>query len=455
MGQPKYSMKHILIIGAGRSATALIHYLSQESIQQDWKITVADLDIFLAEDKIKGHENAKAISFDISDRNSSAEIIKNMDVVISMLPAHLHAKVASICLEHEKHLLTASYNSDEMAAYSDEAKSKGLLILMEMGLDPGIDHMSAMKVIDRIRKEGHYLDTFETFTGGLLAPNSGDNPWNYKFTWNPRNVVLAGQGIVKFVQEGRFKYIPYHKLFRRTERIHIPGHGDFEGYANRDSLKYRQVYGLEDVRTLYRGTLRRPGFCRAWNIFVQMGATDDTYLMEGVKKLTHRQFINSFLYFNPHDSIELKLAHYLGLEMDGEEMYMLKWLGLFEEELVGLEFGTPAQILEHILNKKWALSPEDRDMIVMYHKFIYQDKNSGLKKEINSHMVVIGDDANNTGMSKTVGLPLGIATKLLLLGEIEARGVCVPTDSRIYEPVLKELESVGIEFKEFETELAN
>lgn len=443
-------MKHVLILGAGRSASALIDYLIKNAADLDLTITVGDLKKEFAEMAINGSDRANAISFNINDEQKSEEEIGNADIVISMLPAHLHILVAKKCLKLSKHLLTASYNSEEMNALNEEAKSKGLLFLMEMGLDPGIDHMSAMKVIDRIRNEGHELDTFETFTGGLLAPSKEDNPWQYKFTWNPRNVVLAGQGIVKFVQEGRFKFIPYHRLFRRTERIHIEGHGYFEGYANRDSLKYRKVYGLENISTLYRGTLRRPGYCRSWNIFVQLGATDDTYQMEGVKDMTHRQFINSFLSYNPDDSVELKLAHYMRLEMDGEEMYMLRWLGMFEEELVGLDEGSPAQILEHILKKKWTLNPDDKDMIVMYHKFIYIDKSDKEKKEINSHMVVIGEDAKNTGMSKTVGLPLAIACKLLLQDKIDARGVSVPTDPLIYNPVLNELESVGIEFVEKE-----
>ncbi|QNL22190.1 saccharopine dehydrogenase NADP-binding domain-containing protein [Hyphobacterium sp. CCMP332] len=443
-------MNKILIIGAGHSSSTLIKYLINEGQKESWEIIVADLNYDLAIKKSAGYSNVEGIKFDISDTPAAENTISNVDVVISMLPAFLHIEVAKVCLRQKKHLLTASYNTEEISALSSETKSNDNLILMEMGLDPGIDHMSAMRVIDKIRSEGHYLDTFETFTGGLLAANGKDNPWNYKFTWNPRNVVLAGQGIVKFIQEGRFKYIPYHKLFRRTERIHIPDHGYFEGYANRDSLKYRSVYGLEDVRTLYRGTLRRPGFCKAWNIFVQLGATDDTYQMEGVKELTHRQFLNSFLYYNPHDSIELKLAHYMGLEMEGEEMYMLRWIGMFDEEPVGIDKGTPAQILEHILKKKWTLSPEDKDMIVMYHKFIFRLKDSDELKEINSHMVVLGDDAENTGMSKTVGLPLAIATKLLMKGKIKARGVCVPTDPLIYEPVLNELESVGIIFNEYE-----
>lgn len=291
---------------------------------------------------------------------------------------------------------------------------------------------------------------FETFTGGLLADNTvKDNPWQYKFTWNPRNVVMAGTGNVKFVQEGRYKYIPYQKLFKRTEVIHIPGHGYFEGYANRDSLKYLDLYDLRGIKTLYRGTLRRLGFCKTWDIFIQLGATDDTYEMEDVAQMTHRQFINAFLSYNPHDSIELKLAHYLNLGLESEEMYRLKWLDLFSDELVGLEKGTPAQILEHILKKKWTIDESDLDMIVMWHKFDFIE--NGRPKQIQSHMVAIGEDQVNTAMSKTVGLPMAIAAKMILKGELKLTGTQIPTQAEIYEPVLAELQNLGFDFQERET----
>jgi len=310
--------------------------------------------------------------------------------------------------------------------------------------------MSAMQVIDRIRNKGNELIGFESFTGGLLAPSDDDNPWKYKFTWNPRNVVLAGQGVVKFIQEGRYKFIPYHRLFRRTEIVHIPKYGEFEGYANRDSLQYLDVYKLRGIKTLYRGTFRRPGYSMAWNIFVQLGATDDSYKMEDVENMTHRQFINSFLSYNPHDSVELKLAHYLNLDMQGDIMYKLKWVGVFSDELVGLKEGTPAQILEAILRKKWTLNPYDRDMIVMWHKFNYIDKsNNGRETEIHSSIVTIGENTTHTGMSKTVGLPLGIATKLILEDKIKSRGVIIPIIKELYEPILAELSTdFGFDFTE-------
>ncbi len=442
-------MKQIFLIGAGRSSNYLINFLLNEAEAHDLQLLVGDMDRGLAESKIKDHPHGKAIQFDIQDEEQAGKLIEGTDLVISMLPAKFHSVVGKICLEKGKNLLTASYNTPEMMELDNGARDKGILFLMEMGLDPGIDHMSAMKVLDELNEQGYVIHAFETFTGGLLAPHDNDNPWDYKFTWNPRNVVTAGQGIVKFVQEGRFKYIPYYRLFRRTERIFIPGHGYFEGYANRDSLKYREIYKLEDVKTLYRGTLRRPGFSRAWNNLIQLGATDDEYQMEGVGDMTHREFTNSFLPFNPNDSVELKLAHYLNLDMEGEEMYMLQWLGLFDDTLVGIDEGSPAVVLEHILKKKWTMTPEDRDMIIMFHKFIYHEKgNPEETKELNSHMVVLGEDDVNTSMAKTVGLPLAVAAKLILQEKIDAKGVCLPITREIYKPVLEELEKVGISFHE-------
>ncbi len=440
-------MQKILVIGAGRSSTSLINYLLDHSKKENWELTLAEKDVSLAEEKINGRAQAKAVSFDVSDADSLRKMVTENELIISMLPASLHLTVAEKCAEIGRHLLTASYLNDEINALAKQFEANGKLLIMEMGLDPGIDHMSAMKVLDRIKEEGHELTAFETFTGGLLAPDEEkENPWQYKFTWNPRNVVIAGQGFVKFIQEGRYKYIPYHKLFRRTEVIHIPGYGYFEGYANRDSLKYLDLYNLRGINTLYRGTLRRPGYCKAWDVFVQLGATDDTFEMENVGEMTHRQFINSFLSYNPNDSIELKLAHYMNLDMEDEIMYKFKWLGLFSDEPIGLKKGTPAQILEHILKKKWTLDKTDRDMIVMWHKFNYIE--NGEAKQIESHMVAIGDDETNTAMSKTVGLPLAIAAKLILQGKINLSGVHIPTRKEIYNPVLEELEQLGFEFSE-------
>jgi saccharopine dehydrogenase (NADP+, L-glutamate forming) len=440
-------MKKILVLGAGRSSTDLIGYLSKEGVKGQWEVMVADYFLGMAEEKTAGFSNASASHFDVHNVSATEKLLSQSDLVISLVPADLHVLVAKACLKMNKSLLTASYVTDEMRKLDQEAKEKGISIIMECGLDPGIDHMSAMKIIDEIRGKGYVIRGFESFTGGLLSPESEtSNPWEYKFTWNPRNVVLAGQGTVKFIQEGKYKYIPYHRLFRRTEIIQIPEYGFFEGYGNRDSLKYRSVYGLEEIQTLYRGTLRRPGFCKSWDIFVQLGATENNYQMDHVDKMTHRDFINSFLSYNPHDSVELKLAHYLNLDLEGQEMHKLKWLGLFDHEPVGLKKGSPAQILEHILQKKWGMNSEDKDMIVMWHKFNFLEGSK--EHELHAHMIVKGTNRVHTAMSKTVGLPLGITARLLLEGKINRKGVLLPIYQDIYLPVLKELEINGIVFVE-------
>ena len=442
-------MKKILVIGSGRSSTSLIKYLLDNSDLEKWTVTVVDFNLKLAESKIGNHPNGFSYQLDANDDVKRKEYIKSSDVVISMLPAHMHFKVLKDSVDCGVHVITPSYITDEIKTLNENALKNKVLVLNELGLDPGIDHMSAKKLIDQVKANGGDVKGFESYTGGLVAPESDDNPWNYKFTWNPRNVVLAGQGgSAKFIKEGKYKYIPYHKLFRRTEIIDIPGYGKFEGYPNRDSLKYRSIYELDDISTMYRGTLRKVGFCRAWNIFVQLGATDDSYIVEGSENMTNREFINSFLKFNTYDSVELKLRHYLRIEQDDYIWEKLVWLGIFEDKKIGLKDASPAQILQKILQEKWTLSPQDKDMIVMWHRVTYTlDK---IEKELISHMAYIGKDSNITAMSDTVGLPLGIATKMLLNGSIKTRGVVLPLDKQIYDPILKELKQYGIDFLEHE-----
>ncbi|MEC7617883.1 MAG: saccharopine dehydrogenase family protein [Bacteroidota bacterium] len=442
-------MKKIVIFGAGRSSTSLIEYLLSIAEEQNLLITLLDYNEELAKSKINNHKFGEAHFIDANNPNERLKFIKESQLVISMLPAHMHLGIVKDAIHEKVHVITPSYVTEEIRSLNADAQNNDVLILNEMGLDPGIDHMSAKKIIDEIEDNGGKLTGFESFTGGLVAPESDDNPWNYKFTWNPRNVVLAGQGgAAKFIQEGKYKYIPYNKLFRRTEIIEIEGYGKFEGYANRDSLRYRSVYGLNEIPTMYRGTLRKIGFCRAWNVFVQLGLTDDSYVIEGSENMTNRDFINSFLAYNPHDSVELKLRHYLGIEQDDYIWEKLVWLGLFEYKKIGLKNATPAQILQKILQNKWSLREEDKDMIVMWHKFNFSQK--GVDKEIRSHMVYIGKDNKFTAMSDTVGLPLGIAAKLLLSGKIKNRGVKLPIEREIYLPVLYELEQLGITFEEKE-----
>jgi len=320
----------------------------------------------------------------------------------------------------------------------------------EIGVDPGLDHMSAMQIIDRIRDNGGKMLLFESFTGGLVAPESDTNLWNYKFTWNPRNVVVAGQGgAAKFLQENTFKYIPYNRLFRRTEFLDVEGFGRFEGYANRDSLKYQEIYGLQDVKTLFRGTIRRVGFSRAWNCFVTLGLTDDSYTIDDSENMSYRDFINSFLAYSPTDSVELKFRHALRIDQDDMIWDKFLELDLFSAtKMVGLKKATPAQILQKILVEHWTLDEKDKDMIVMYHKFGYEK--DGKKYQIDSTMVTLGEDQTYTAMSKTVGLPVAIATLAILNGKIKTPGVQIPITKEVYTPILKELENYDIRFKETE-----
>ncbi len=441
-------MRKILLIGAGRSASSLVKYLLDKSVIENIKVIIADISLENAKKLAQNHPNATVLQLDIFNNEARKKVIQSADIVISMLPARFHMEVAKDCVTFEKSLVTASYISDELKALNKDVIAKGLVFMNEIGLDPGIDHMSAMQVIDRIKNKGGKMIMFESFTGGLVAPESDTNLWNYKFTWNPRNVVVAGQGgVAKFIQEGKYKYIPYNKLFRRTEFLEVEGYGRFEALANRDSLKYREIYGLEDVLTLYRGTIRRVGFSRAWNIFVQLGMTDDSYIMEGSENLSYREFTNSFLPYKPYDSVELKLRHCLKIDQDDVIWDKLLELDIFNpDKKIGLKDATPAQILQKILMEKWTLEEDDKDMIVMYHKFGYEL--NGKKKQIESNMVVIGDDQTYTAMAKTVGLPVAIATLKILNGEIKSPGVQLPITKEVYEPILKELQSYGINFKE-------
>ncbi len=440
-------MKKILLIGAGLSASTLIRYILENSEIHDWKLRVGDYSLETAKRKINSHKNAEAIKFDIYDEKQREEEIKNSDIVISMLPARMHHMVAEFCIKYKKNMVTASYVSDEIKAMKDDVKKSGILILNEIGVDPGIDHMSAMQIIDRIKDAGGNITAFRSYTGGLIAPRYDNNPWNYKFTWNPRNVVVAGQGsAAQIIVNGKYKYIPYHRLFKRISRTEVLDYGEFEVYPNRDSLKYRKSYDLEKIPTMIRGTMRRPGFSKAWNIFVQLGATDDTYTLEDSENMTYREFINTFLQFIPDLTIEEKICKVFNIDEDSSVMFKLRWLGIFKNERIGLKNATPAQILQKIVEKKWIFEKHDKDMIVMQHKFEYEL--NGKKKEITSSLVIEGEDHTHTAMSATVGLPVGIAVKMILTGKIKEKGIHIPVSKAIYEPVLEELKKYGIKFTE-------
>jgi saccharopine dehydrogenase-like NADP-dependent oxidoreductase len=441
-------MKNILLLGAGLSTYSLIDYLLKHADEYDWHITVADVNEEVARKKVNGHPCGEAIMFDIKDDMESWRTIAKADIVISMLPAFMLHLVIKKCIELRKPMLSASYITDEMKPYDELAKKAGIPILMELGVDPGIDHMLAMRVIDHIKEKGGEINSLYSFTGGLMAPESDNNPWNYKLTWDPRNVVLAGSGVSRYIQQGRYKYIPYFRLFDRIQKLKVLQYGEFEAYANRDSLKYREIYGLKDIPFMFRGTLRRPGFSKAWNVFVQLGATDDTYTIENSENMTYRDFINSFMNYEPNVPVETKLQRYCQNAADPVVFEKLKWLGIFDKQKIGLKNATPAQILQQLLEEKWKLDLGDKDMLIMQLEFKYQLGNEN--KMIVSAMAIIGESQVETAMARTVGLPLGIATKLLATGKIDKVGIHRPIDKDMYNPILDELQTLGITFDEKE-----
>lgn len=444
-------MKKILLLGAGLSTSTLIEYLLKHSTTYDWKVLVGDANIELAKSRIKNHERGEALTFNALDEKQRDELISGSDIVISMLPVKFHYLVACDCVKHKKNLITASYISAGIKNLEYDAVKNHVLILNEIGVDPGIDHMSAKRIIDKIKEEGGHITTFDSSTGGLVAPGFENNPWRYKFTWNPRNVVLAGKNGARFYHNKKYKHIPYHKIFSRIEKINIQNLGEFEVYANRDSLKYQLYYGLDDIDTMFRGTIRRPGFCSSWDVLVQLGITDDTFVVEDSENLTYRDFVNCFLAYNITDPVEKKVANYLGIAENSEMMEKLKWLGIFEKKKIGIPNATPALILQNLLENKWKLEPNDKDMVLMHHIFEYTKNNR--KYRTTSSMVVIGKDQTNTAMAQTVGLPIAIATKLLLLNKISFYGIKIPVMKEIYEPVLNELEEYQIRFNEDKTEI--
>ncbi len=442
-------MKTILILGAGMSASSLIRYLLAHSEAENWHVKIVDQNIDLVKKKIDGHPNAEALSFNALDSKERKPAIAHADLVISMLPAIYHVEVAKDCIEVRTDLITPSYISAEMRALNKEAIEAGIVIMNEIGVDPGIDHMSAMKVIDHIKAIGGTLTSFRSFCGGLLAPESDNNPWHYKFTWNPRNVIVAGQGpAALYMDNNEYKYIPYSQLFKKLDRFEIPPYGKFDGYANRNSLIYASTYGIEGIPTIYRGTLRRPNYCQGWDVFIQLGMTDDSYAMTNSETLTPRSFLNAFLPYELHTPVEDKFKKVLG-EENAYLFDQFESMGIFDDSYTyGIENASPAKLLQQLLEPKWKLEPGDKDMLVMYHEFEYQINQE--QKKITSSLVNLGVDEVYTAMSNTVGLPVAIAAKLILAGEIQEKGVTLPVNKKVYEPILKELESFGIIFEEKE-----
>lgn len=441
-------MSRILIIGAGRSSSSLIDYLLSNAKQHNWHVTIADANKQAVESKISKYKGiASAVEFDVHNVSLREELISGSDLVVSMLPAFMHGDVARDCVRLGKHLATASYVSNDMKELDAEAKNKNLLLLNECGLDPGIDHASAMKVIHELHEKGARITGFKSFCGGLVAPESNDNPWGYKFSWNPRNVILAGQGTAQFIEEGQLKFIPYNRIYTQIETIEVDGYGKFDAYANRDSIGYKEPYGLQEASTMLRGTLRFPGYCKAWNVFVKLGLTDDSYKIKNSDSMTYTDLLQSFLP-KGKAAVKEKLVEFMGKEIDSEVVSKLEYLELFSNKPIKLKEGSPAELLQNLLEEKWLLKHGDKDMIVMQHLFDYEL--NGATKKMTSSLVVIGDDEVHTAMAKTVGLPLAITIKNFLTGKFKLYGVQIPIVKEIYEPMLSELETMGITFVEKE-----
>jgi len=441
--------KQVLLFGAGRSAYDLIAYLNQTCLAGLWRCKVVDADAaLLAERKVA----FSAVQFEqvhLDQHEIVARLVAEATVVVSLLPPHLHIRLAHICIDQRRHLLTASYLSADIKALASTIASKGLLFLYEMGLDPGIDHMSIMDKLAEIASKGGEIQALLSFTGGLVASESDDNPWRYKITWNPRNVVLAGQGApAQYWWNGQIQYVPYHRIFKTLFPIEIPHLGSFEGYPNRDSVQYKALYDTPQIQTLLRGTLRRKGFCDAWQCLIDLGLTDDQKIIDSFENQTYRSLTQSLLppSVEPNPDLIAQFCTFWQLSPDDPILEKLAWLGLLQEEKIEGLCGTFAQVLQNLLEKRRRLTGNQRDMIVMQHQFTYK-----IDRQIyqtTSSLVQIGKPQYQTAMAKTVGLPLAIATSLLLEEKIHLTGLHIPTHPAIYKPALARLAQMEVVFQE-------
>lgn len=445
-------LKNILLLGAGRSSIFLIEYLLEHAAAGDWQLTIADMQLTAAEQKAGGHPAARAIGLNLNDANQVRQEIEQAELVVSLLPADLHIQVAQHCLDLGRSLFTASYISDAMYAMADAVAAKGLLFLNEMGCDPGIDHMSTMQLINEIRAEGGRVRALYSYTGGLVARACDTNPWHYKFSWNPRNVVLAAQpGPARYLANNSIRFKPYNRIFRESERIEIPGFGPLDAYANRDSLPYKHYYGLDAAHTILRATLRYPDFCQGWSILVFLGLTNNQLQLADCDQLSYREFLNMFL---PPDQTRTVREGFIKtlqdrLSYNAEDLVVAEaqfdYLDFFTDRKFKRASGSPAELLLEMLEEKWQLDAGDRDLIVMHHSLDFE--RDGKMQTKSSTLLLEGADDYHTAMAKTVGLPLAIAARLFMEGRLPLTGVHLPILPEIYEPVLLELEKHGINFR--------
>jgi saccharopine dehydrogenase (NADP+, L-glutamate forming) len=431
--------KQILILGAGKSATVLIQYLQKKALENNWYIILADNDIKLAEKKWNHAKNGHAISFDIQNDIERSKYITNVDVVVSMLPASLHFIVAKDCLKLNKPLFTASYVDENIRKMAPALEEKKLLFLCEMGLDPGIDHMSAMELIHRIQNSGGIITSFKSHCGGLIAPESDNNPWHYKISWNPRNIILAGKAGSIYLEEGKTKELTYETLFHDTPKVLIPDFGFLSYYPNRNSLSYIETYGLNKVQHFKRTTLRHSQFCNGWDAIIQLGLTNENEILRTTSDTIHSWFQNHLIAQNLNEK-------YHQILLDEDLKMQFSFLNFDSTDYIPISFNSNAAILQWILETKWKLEANDKDLVVMLHELTF--KLDDEMYDVKSSLIVKGENEENTAMAKTVGLPLAIAVCAFLKGEISLTGLHIPSHPSIYTPVLKALEKEGITFNE-------
>lgn len=443
-------MKHILILGAGQSTTYLIAHLLKEAGENDWFVTVCDKNMQLAQQRVAGDPRGQAIGLDINDTSARTALIGKADIVVNMLTRPLQHLIAVDCINNHAHMLSASYEDIKIKSLEADAHRKNLLILNEMGLDPGIDHMMGMSMLERIRERGGVVTSFRSYGGGLPVPEIHTNPLRYAITWNPRNVLMAGEDGAIYKEDGRIKVLPFHQVFQRTWIVEVEGLGTFEAYPNRDSLAYEHVLGLKQNHTMVRGTLRYPGWSETWQNIVHLGLANETLRIPNLRDMTYREMTEMFLpALENRLKLEQQMAHYLGISPTGNIMQNLKWMGLFSKEKIGLDVDTVADVMIHLMQEKLRLPEGTPDMVILVHEIeaVFPDENNRSERVIDT-MIEYGSPKGETAISRTVGLPLAVTTDLILRGEIPLSGCHIPTHPAIYRPVLAELEKAGLRSNE-------
>jgi saccharopine dehydrogenase-like NADP-dependent oxidoreductase len=438
-------MKQILLFGAGKSAISLIEYLIAAAPKQQWRLTIVDQNQDLAEAKAGKSPYVTPITLDIREAEPRRSLIQKADLVISLLPPALHENVANDCLELKKHLLTASYRDAAIRKLAPRIKAAGILFMYEMGLDPGIDHMSAVKLIRSIKSKGGQIRSFRSFCGGLPDPSTNDNPWHFKISWNPRNLVLAGKTGGTFKEKGKICSLDYEALFQQHKTIQVPGLGKLAYYPNRDSMEYIELYQLEEAHTFIRATLRFQDFCEGWDALVKLGLTDEKKCMD-TDSLPYVSWATQNLGDKKGVSPAENLTEFLHVKENSKVIRQLRYLGFLNGGLINQGKRSNAEVLQQVLENKLKMEPEDRDLIVMQHEIEFERHE--IETKLISTLQVTGKDRQHTAMAKTVGLPLGILAKLLLSGNIKITGLHIPITPEVYQPVLKELEQHDIRFEE-------